>query len=200
MARPVDIQKREDLGRKAVEFLRIHGIDTSMSKLAEGLGVKRPTLLYHFPDRIRIFEQALADLLAEQARFVVDRMMQHEHPIDQLFAQVQSVHAFQHGREDLVIFLTQALAVGGTERTRHIVEIGNQAFEVHRQALTKRIRDGIESGIIHDCDADSLIRICRAAIDGLMIQRVMNQCDLAPIHKLLWEGLLQPLKRTPDSQ
>ena len=168
-----------------------------MSALAEGIDIKRPTLLYYFPERVSIFEQALADLLAEQAVFVVGQLLKHDHPIDQLFAQVCAVHEFHHGRETRVLFLTQALAVAGTERTRHIVEIGNQAFEVHRQALTKRLRAGIESGIVHPCDPDALIRICRAAIDGLMVQRVMTNCDLAPIHKLLWEGLLEPLKRDP---
>ena len=56
-------------------------------------------------------------------------------------------------------------------------------------------REEVEN-LVADCDADSLIRICRAAIDGLMVQRVMMQCDLAPVHKLLWEGLLAPLKLT----
>lgn len=198
MGRPVDTEKRGEICRKAVEFLREQGLNTSMAKLAEGLGIKRPTLLYYFPDRVAIFEQALADLLAEQAVFVVGRLMEHDHPIDQLYAQVRAVHEFHHERETRVLFLTQALAVGGSERTRHIVEIGNQAFAAHRQALTKRIRDGIEAGIIHPCDPDSLIRICRAAIDGLMVQRVMTGCELAPVHQLLWEGLLQPLKREPQ--
>ena len=89
MARPVDIEKRREIGSKAVEFLTEHGLETSTAKLADGLGIKRPTLLYYFPDRIAIFEEALASLLAEQAVFVVGRMSKHDHPIDQLFAQVR---------------------------------------------------------------------------------------------------------------
>jgi AcrR family transcriptional regulator len=197
MARPIDSEKRVELCLKAVEFLRENGLETSTARLATALGIKRPTLLYYFPDRVAIFEQAMADLLAEQVNFVVARMMQHDHPIDQLFAQVRAVHAFHHEREDRVLFLTQALAVAGKERTANIVRIGNAAFEAHRQALGKRIRDGIERGIIHECDPDALVRICRATIDGLMVQRVMFQCDLEPVHELLWSGLLEPLKRDP---
>ncbi len=199
MARPVDIAKRKEIGAKAVEFLREHGLETSTSKLAEGLGLKRPTLLYYFPDRIAIFELALADLLARQAVFVVEQMSKHEHPIDQLYAQVRAVHAFHHEREERILFLTQALAVGSKERTRNIVDIGNQAFEAHRQALTQRLRDGIEAGLVADCDPDALIRLCRAAIDGLMVQRVMTQCALAPVHNLLWESVLAPLKLQPSN-
>ncbi len=199
MGRPVDKQKRQEICSQAIEFLKENGLNTSTSALAEGIGIKRPTLLYYFPERALLFEQGLANLLAEQAVFVVGRISQHTHPIDQLYAQVRAVHEFHHDRETRVLFLTQALAVAGTERTRHIVEIGNQAFEAHRQALTKRIREGIDAGIIHPCSPDALIRICRAAIDGLMVQRVMTGCDLAPVHALLWEGLLQPLKRIPEN-
>ena len=199
MGRPVDTEKRRHVCAQAVEFLRENGLNTSTSALAEGIGLKRPTLLYYFPERSMIFEQALADLLAEQAVFVMGRIAEHEHPIDKLYAQVRAVHEFHHERETRVLFLTQALAVAGTERTRHIVAIGNQAFEAHRQALTKKIHEGIEAGIISPCSPDALIRICRAVIDGLMVQRVMTNCDLAPVHTLLWEGLLQPLKRQPQN-
>lgn len=199
MARPIDSEKRREICHQAVKFLSENGLETSTARLAEALDIKRPTLLYYFPDRVAIFEEALATLLAEQAVFVVAKMMKHDHPIDQLFAQVQAVHAFHHQREDRVLFLTQALAVAGKERTRNIVRIGNQAFEAHRQALGKRIRDGIARGAIHPCDPDALIQICRAVSDGLMVQRVMLDSDLKPVHELLWTGLLQPLKRIPTT-
>ncbi len=197
MARPIDTKKRQEICDNAVNFLKEHGSDCSMAKLAEGIGIKRPTLLYYFPDRASIFEAALTQVLAAQAVFVVSQMMKHDHPIDQLYAQVVSVHAFHHGKEDRILFLTQAIALSGTERTAKFVAIGNQAFEAHRQALTKRIVQGIASGIIAPCDPDALIRICRATIDGLMVQRVMLQYDLAPIHQLLWTHLLEPLKLQP---
>src|SRR5687768_11359078 len=51
MARPADPEKRLELARKAVEILSTSGLDMPMSQLADALGVKRPTLLYHFPSR-----------------------------------------------------------------------------------------------------------------------------------------------------
>ena len=200
MARPVNTEKRPELVQQAIEVMRQEGMGISNTRLAEALGLKRPTLLYYFPERVAIFEQALADLLSEQALFVVARMMKHDHPIDQLYEQVRSVHAFHHEREHRVVYLTQALAAAGAERTSEIIEIGNRAFEMHRVALTARIRDGIAKKTIRPCDPEALIRICRAVIDGLMVQRVMTGCDLAPIHQLLWDGLLAPLKITPPGE
>jgi len=178
--------------------LRREGVDVSMTRLAEALEIKRPTLLYHFPDRVRIVEMALEDLLMQQAVYVVGEMMKHTNPIDQLYAQVVSVHAFHEGREERLLFLTQALAAAGVERTGRIIEIGNQVFEAHRQALAARLREGVKNGTVKPCDEMSLIRLCRSIIDGLMVQRVMTGCDLAPIHTLLWESVLAPLKNEPN--
>ncbi len=196
MARPNEPEKRREIGRKAVEVLSREGIDISHTRLAEAMGIKRPTLLYHFPERSQIVEMALADLLAEQVRFVVARMMQQAHPIDQLIEQVRAVHAFHHGREERLLFLTQALAATGAARTSQIIAIGNQAFEAHRQALISRLRAGIEAGTVRECDCESLVRVCRAMVDGLIIQRVMTGCELAPVHDFLWERVLAPLKTT----
>lgn len=198
MARPNDPAKRRDIARRAIEVLKREGMDISSTRLAQEIGIKRPTLLYHFPERISIIEMALANVLGEQAQFVVGRMMTHSHPIDQLYEQVRSVHAFHDGREERLLFLTQALAAAGSHRVSNIIAIGNQAFEAHRQALTKRLEAGIEQGIVRPCDCGSLIRICRAMIDGLMVQRVMTGCELAPIHQLLWESVLAPLKIDPQ--
>ncbi len=194
MPRTADIERREDLLERAIGVLQRDGVDISNAALAKALGLKRPTLLYYFPDRAALLEQALAHMLAEQVAFVVERMAEHDHPIDQLYAQVRAVHAFHHGREHRVVFLTQALASVGARRMPQIIEIGNRAFEQHRQALIARIRDGIDAGTIAPCDPDALVALCRSVVDGLMVQRVMTGLDLAPVHETLWERLLAPLK------
>ena len=197
MARAIDIDKRRELAREAVAVLQREGLDAPMSTLAEALGIKRPTLLYYFPTRMAIVENALADLLTEQALFVVARMSAHDHPLDQLYAQIQGVHAFHHGREERVVFLSQAIAAFGVGESR-VIEIGNAAFEAQRAEMKKRLRLAIRQGRMHACDPDALLRLVRATIDGLMVQRVMTRCDLAPVHKFLWEHVLRPLKKTPE--
>lgn len=170
------------------------GVGASMTQIAQQVGVKRPTLLYHFPSRTSIVESALQEMLAEQAVFVIGEMEKHEHPVDQLFAQIQAVHAYQSGREERVMFLTQALASAGTERTEQIIQIGNQAMEARRRLMAERCRAAIEAGTMVDCDVDALIRVVRSFIDGLVVQRVMTHCDLAPIHAFIWDRVLGPLK------
>lgn len=197
MARPLDHDKRRTLAREAVTVMQREGADVSMTRLAEALGLKRPTLLYHFPTRAQIVETALEEMMMAQAAFVLGRINQETHPLRRLYAQVRAVHEFQHGNEARLVFLTQALAATGGERMKELVHGAAKIFEAHRRANADRIRAGIEAGLVAPCDPDALVQLVRAVIDGLMLQRVTEGIDLEPVHTLLWENLLAPLARDP---
>jgi TetR/AcrR family transcriptional regulator len=198
MARPAEPEKRLELARRAVDVFARRGFDVPMSRIADELGMKRPTLLYHFPTRAHIVETALQDLLVEQAAFVLARIEEHEHPIDRLYAHVLAVHAFHHGREDRILLLTQAIASTGGRMTE-LIDIGNRVFEAQRRAAADRIREGIKKGTVAPCDADALVSLTRAMNDGLMVQRLMTGADLGPVHDFLWTHVLLPLKRKPKA-
>jgi AcrR family transcriptional regulator len=195
MARPADTEKRRDLARRAVEILRAEGLSISNSRLAEALEMKRPTLLYHFPTRAHLVEQALEDLLTEQMAFVMARVNRHSHPIDRLFAQLCAVHEFHRHREDRIVFLSQAIATSSRARMSEIIDVGNRVFAAQRAVATDLVRRGIAEGTVAPCDPDALAATIRAVQDGLMVQRVMTGVDLAPIHEFLWTHVLEPLKR-----
>lgn len=169
-----------------------------MSQLADAMGIKRPTLLYHFPTRGHIVEVALEDLLREQAMFVLARIAEHRHPIDRLYAQLRAVHAFHHEREGRIVFLSQAIATSGGPRMAEIVDVGNRVFAPYRKAAADLIRAGVDAGTVAPCDADALIAVIRALTDGLLVQRVMTGLDLQRVHEFLWTHVLEPLKRTPE--
>lgn len=199
MSRTVEVERKQQLASAAVDVLQREGVDVSMAQLADALGIKRPTLLYHFPTKAHIVEVALVELLSEQATFVLERISAHTHPIDRLFAQLCAVHEFHRGREARVVFLSQAIAATSGERLTTVLEAATQVFEAHRQAAGALIRQGIADGLVAPCDPDALIATCRALTDGLMVQRVMGGTDLRPVHALIWERLLAPLKLNPTS-
>lgn len=165
-----------------------------MAQLAEALGLKRSTLLYHFPSRAHIAEAALEDLLSAQAVFVMDQVERAEHPIDRLYAQLKAVHEFHRGNEMRLVFLTQAIATLGGARMSQIIEVGNQVFEAQRQAAAARLREGISRGAVAPCDPEALVALVRALIDGLMVQRVMTGLELEPVYHMVWERVLCPLR------
>ncbi len=198
MARPQDTEKPLELARLAVDVFARLGFDVPMARLADELGIKRPTLLYHFPTRGHIVETALQQLLVEQMAYVLPKIDEHTHPIDRLYAQVRAVHAFHKGREERITLLTQAIAASGG-RMQEIIDVGNRVFEAHRRAAADRIRQGIAEGIVVPCDADALVNLVRAITDGLMVQRVMTGVALEPVHDFFWTHVLRPLKRDPEA-
>lgn len=197
MVRPVEEDRRRELGARAVEVLMRRGVELSMTELADALDVKRPTLLYHFPTKGHVVEAALVELLQQQAAHVLPRIDAHAHPIDRVFAQMTAILEFHRGREARVVFLTQAIAATAGERIADIVEAGAQVFEAHRRATAARLRRGVEEGTVAPCDPDALLATCRALTDGLLVQRVVTGLDLAPVLALVWERLLAPLKLEP---
>jgi AcrR family transcriptional regulator len=199
MARPAEPEKRLELAGQAVQVLEREGLDVPMSRIADALGVNRSTLLYHFPSRSHIVKTALEALLLEQARSVLAAIEKHSHPIDRLYAQVRAVHAFHQGREARIVLLSQAIAASG-ERMADIVAAGNRVFEAHRRAAADRVRQGIADGLVVPCDADALVNLVRAVIDGLMVQRVITGVELPPVHRLLWKQVLLPLKKKPKKR
>lgn len=200
MARPVDNERRRALAARAAAVLQKEGLNLSNAQLAERLELKRPTLLYYFPTKAAILESALEGLLAEQVGFVVERMEAHEHPLDQLGAQVRAVHAFHHDREGRMVFLTQAIASLGMDTAERFIRIGDQAFEAHRQLMKARLQAAMDEGRMHECDVDSLVRLVRSTVDGLMVQRFMTGCALEPVHDFFERHVLGPLKRDPGEQ
>lgn len=194
MARPVDTEKRHALAQAAVEVLREEGLDIPMSRLAERLNIKRPTLLYHFPDKASIAAVALEDLLTAQADHVLPCMAAHEHPLDQLHALLRAIHEFHRGREDLLLFLAQALASTSRERAAELFQQGDYVFAKEWAALAQRIALGIRRGTVRPCDPQALVQTVRSINDGLFLQRATSQVDPEPIFTFLWEHVLLPLK------
>lgn len=198
MARPRDVEKTRDLALRAAAVLERDGLTISSEHLARELGIKRPTLLYHFPTHGHVVQTALTELLLEQASFVETRVAKHEHPIDRLYARLRAIHEFHGGRETRLLFLSQAIAVTGQSRVEEILTGAAALFEGARQDMVARIERGIEDGIVHPVDAKALVSLLRAVIDGLTIQRVVSPKSVPPAHELFWQTVLLPLKREPQ--
>lgn len=199
MARPPEPDKRRDLARRGAEVLQREGLEMPVARLADALGVKRPTLLYHFPTYSHLLEAALEDLLAEQARYVLLRLEGEDDPLRRLDRQIRAVHAFHEGREARVVFLTQAIAVTAGSRLPAILAAADAVFEAHRRAAADRLRDAVAAGAIEPCDADAVVDLVRAVTDGLMVQRVLTGRKVAPVHDLLRDRLLEPLRTNQET-
>lgn len=201
MARPVDQEKRAEIGAAAFAFVRQQGMQrVTMSDVARALGMKRSTLYWYFPDVPSIFEAALEAVFEEQDRFVATRLEGVGHPIDVLWRYLQGVHAFWAGREEEILFLFQFWAVGGVEEPGRTVERLRGRYLPRRRQAIELLEAGVASGLVRPCDPEALISLVGALIDGLLIQRQVAGVALEPIHAMIYERLLAPLRVEPKAE
>lgn len=195
MGRRRDEKKREDLARRAFEVLCARGAGVTMSELAKALGLKRSTLYWYFEDMHAIVEAVLRDLLEEQQAYLMERLEGVRHPIDLLYENSVAVHAFFDGREELVMFLLQLWSSGGKGTPERVIALLREFFEPRRAFAVELMRVGIEAGWVEPCEPEEVVQLVGAFTNGLFVERLTGGARVAALHTMVWERLLQPLKR-----
>lgn len=201
LARTPDQEKRAEIAWRAFEYLREQGGSrVTMSALAQALEMKRSTLYWYYSDVASIFEEILSQLLAKQDNEVMAQLVGVEHPIDMLLRYVRSVHGFYKGREDMIVFLFQFWAAGDPQEPNRTLEKLREHYKPRRALAVQMIQAGIDAGQIVPCDANTLVSLVGAIVDGLLVQCVIEEdLDLTP-HYALLEQFLEPLRLSRPDQ
>ena len=201
MARTPDMQKRAEIARQAYAYLRERaGARVTMAELARALEMKRSTLYWYYSDVASIFAEVLAQLLAEQDRYLLERIEDHEHPLDLIMAYVRGVHGFWEGREEDLVFMLQFWAAGDPGRPNDTLDQLRSHYEPRRAMARTLLEHGIESGLVEPCDPEVIVGLLGALVDGLLIQRLMERpLDLTPHHTWIADELLEGLRVHDDT-
>lgn len=202
MARPISMQRRQELALAAFEAIRVRGVyGITMSELAELLGMKRPTLYWYFRDVGHVFETVLEHLLEQQRGFLEARLVgggsqaESRHPCDLLRAYAEGIWAFFEKEGPLVLSLVSFWGQSeGGEPTR-VLEIVNRHFLPLVSFAVAALEHGIRQGTVAPCDPRAVVDLVAAVIDGSLVHRVTRGIPFEPVAKLLWESVLAPLKR-----
>ncbi len=198
MARTPDLHKRHELAQHAWAYLRDRGWgQVTMTEMARALGLKRPTLYWYFPDLESLFEAVLEAFFEAQERAVQERLQHLNHPIDLLYAHLTGVHALYLDREEEIVALIQLWAMAGSGQASRTLALLRGRYLPRRDAAVALLRAGQEAGYVAPCDPEALVALIGALTDGLLIQRILTNAPLGPIHHLIWEHLLQPLRLQP---
>ena len=200
MPRKTNTAKRYELARRAFDVIRERGLHrTTMSDVAAGLGMKRPTLYWYFADLGQIMNTMLEVLLAEQDEFLAERLADIDHPIDALGAFVRSTHEFYEGREDVVVMLFQLWSSGPRDEPNPVVARTRMHAEPRRQLAVQLVEQGIADGRVVQCDARELVELVSAVVDGVMLRHVGLGQDVEPVLDGLHTHVLAPLKVEPST-
>lgn len=192
MARPKDPSKRIALA--------LEGVEISVEQLANKMGIKRPTLLYHFPTYGSIAEEAIRHYITEAQAHLAKRLQPFSHPIDRVYQHALAVAEFQRGKEARFVFLTHLIASTSGQRIDHVAQVTAMHLEAHRTAMIKQLQDGMREGTVAPCDASAIVMMVRALADGLLILRVSTKANTTPVYDVLWGSVLEPLRLAPSGK
>ncbi len=193
MARTVDKERRAELARRALEVLRARGIGrTTMSELAEALGVKRPTLYFYFRDLTGLLHAAIEDVYRGWLTHVTARVIGIEHPILALGELARATVEYNRGRRDLVLLLFQLWAAGDAD-PEELMARSRAANDPLRAELVNRIRAGIDKKIVARCDPERIVELVMVVLDGALVHEVTRGTSGGPVVEELWQRVLAPL-------
>lgn len=201
MARKPDIARRREIAAQAFEAIRERGVHrTSMSDIAAALEMKRPTLYWYFKDLDEIFAAVINRADERWGGFVAARLAGITDPIDYLEAFLDASADFYRGQRDHVLALFQLWAVSAAEKPERILERSRDYIEPMRAGLVDRLNRGIAAGSVVDCDAAAIVDVVLSIADGVQVQRVTRDADLAPIVAAVSRHVLEPLRAPPQPE
>ena len=190
MARPVDHEKRKEIVQRAFEVVLERGVaKTTMSHIAQALGMKRPTLYWYFSDVDKLFEAVAEGLEGRMLERTVAAMAAHDHPIDQLIAMLREVTAFYEEERTVVEGLVR-LWSARPEASEMLAGRDRR----QREFLTSLVEQGIEAGRVRPCDAAGLVHTVFALVDGAVLRTVLVGVSPASMLEFAERNLLAPLR------
>lgn len=181
MARTPDLARRKEIISRAFSVLRERGVhDTTMSDLARALGMKRPTLYWYVKDLGELFDHAFEEIQAQFLGEVQAKALAADGPIALLESILETAIRFHKENRDLIVLLFQLWAVGRSRDPEAFLRKNRELVEPFRQHLHTLFEAGVTAGEVAPCDPRGVVDLFLIVLDGLLVQRVIQETDLGP--------------------
>ncbi len=177
-------QRKEQVIREAFRFFGQHGYHgTRLADIAKAAGVTEPGLLYHYPSKV----QLLMDVLAERDRIDRERFNPSGHgEAGNLLASLQALVEYNQTVPGLVqLFIVLVTESIDAQQPGH--EFFLRRYQSVRQRNLEAIQQAQSRGEIRDdIPAEDLVVLVFALMDGLQIQWLYepDQVDMAHLFEL----------------
>ena len=196
MPRPVDLDRRADLALRALDFVRSQGMRrVTISELATALSVGRPALYWYFKNLGEVFDAVLPVIVDRQRAFLLARIDPNEHPLDVLKSLLFGVCDFYAGDPQLLQVLVQFWAMGQPDQPERVLQATRDYALEQQQLALDLLTESVLSGLVAPCDVPTLVSLCLATLDGLLVQQVRQGTDPRPALALFCSCVLAPLRR-----
>lgn len=199
MARKPDLEKRREIAEEAFLLLCEQGIHkTTMSDIANRLGMKRPTLYWYFKDVGEILDALVTNRYQEYTSYLAQHLPPAQHPIDYLKQFLATVVDFLEGKDEMILVLFQMWATRGADERDRLLQRGREHTWPLRQAMAALLDLGVKSGQVRPCDSTAITDLVFAILDGTTMQRLVRGADQRTVLNYFADVVLEPLRIAAD--
>lgn len=193
--------KKMEILQAALQVFAKKGVaNTKMIDIATTASIGKGTIYEYFKSKEDIFTAGFQHFFDGFEQNVENAVMQSENPEEQLQILVRSsLGAFFENHADFAIIMLDFWAEGIRTKDDSINETINlkQVYRMYRALIVKIIETGIAQGIFREVNAVANASYLIAAMDGLMLQWVMEPeiFDINEVVEAICDVVLNGLKK-----
>ena len=172
--------RRKQIIDTTIETIAAYGFsNTTLGGIAKQAGVSTGVITYHFKNKDDLIEQSIRKLFEAPNAHVVSRVEGESTHRGRLRAYIEANIEFMRDHRSHSVALIYSFGSISSEEKRHRV-MTRQHAKIRRY-LSKILRAGQDAGEFGTFDSDTLSLILFAALEGLMLQWVLDEeaVDLA---------------------
>ena len=172
--------RRKQIIDTTIETIAANGFsNTTLGGIAKQAGVSTGVITYHFKNKDDLIEQSIRKLFEAPNAHVVSRVEGESTHRGRLRAYIEANIEFMRDHRSHSVALIYSFGSISSEEKRHRV-MTRQHAKIRRY-LSKILRAGQDAGEFGTFDSDTLSLILFAALEGLMLQWVLDEeaVDLA---------------------
>lgn len=140
----------------------------SLQEVAEGAGVSKALVLYHFGSKETLLLSAMKWAVERTAERIREGLGSEKNPSGQIGALIDAIFIDPEANRDFYLFYLDLIEHAG--RVPSFGELSAALIEIINGLYRDVIADGVDSGIFHVPDVDVAARNMRALIEGTFLQ------------------------------
>ena len=169
----IEEARRKQIIEAALQTIAEQGYtQASFAKIAEGLGITKGLIAYHFNGKHDLITSAIHTILNRQGLYIKEHVGAHPKASDKLQAYIES--SFEYIEQNRPHFVALVDLWGSFTSAEEKSSFSETAYDPCRAHLRKIFRIGQEQGEFVALDEQMMASVIQGAIDGIMLQWVFD--------------------------
>jgi len=193
--------KKAEILKAAMGVFAQNGVaKTKIADIAKAAGIGKGTIYEYFRSKEDIFEKAFNSVFSNMETTLIEALKTADDPEEKLKIIIDvSLTCFVDSNYDFAGMMVDFWAEGVWNKDAKILKIINlnKIYRDYRKLFSEILDEGIRKGIFKDIDTHSLSAILIAALDGIMLQWIMdrNLFDLRKVSDVMLDSFLNGIRK-----